>query len=84
MAIPKRLAQKYNTAADAYIFPSTQAHRPLSNMSIVMLSPRIGVAEASLAHAVGNEVERAYRRGDALNERRKLMTAWAAYLVKAI
>ena len=42
------------------------------------------VAEAALAHAVGNEVERAYRRGDALNERRKLMTAWAAYLVKAI
>ena len=38
------------------------------------------VAEAALAHAVGDETERAYRRGDALNKRRKLMDAWAAYL----
>lgn len=41
------------------------------------------VAEAALAHAVGSEVERAYRRGDALNERRKLMTAWADFLAAA-
>jgi integrase len=38
------------------------------------------VAEAALAHQVGNEVERAYRRGDALDKRRKLMEAWAEYL----
>jgi integrase len=37
------------------------------------------VAEAALAHAVGDAVERAYRRGDALEKRRKLMEAWAAY-----
>lgn len=37
------------------------------------------VAEAALAHLVGNEVERAYRRGDALQKRRKLMDAWAGY-----
>ena len=37
------------------------------------------IAEACLAHAVGNEVERAYRRSDALEQRRKLMDAWAAY-----
>lgn len=37
------------------------------------------VAEAALAHLVGDEVERAYRRGDALEKRRKLMTAWADY-----
>jgi integrase len=37
------------------------------------------VAEAALAHRVGNEVERAYRRGDALAKRRKLMEAWSAY-----
>lgn len=37
------------------------------------------VAEAALAHAVGDTVERAYRRGDALAKRRKLMDAWAAY-----
>ena len=38
------------------------------------------VAEAALAHTVGNEVERAYRRGDALEKRRRLMDAWAAFL----
>jgi integrase len=37
------------------------------------------VAEAALAHAVGDAVERAYRRGDALEKRRKLMEAWAGY-----
>jgi integrase len=37
------------------------------------------VAEAALAHAVGNAVERAYRRGDALEKRRELMAAWALY-----
>ncbi|GAB4073113.1 hypothetical protein GCM10028812_52750 [Ancylobacter sonchi] len=37
------------------------------------------VAEAALAHAVGNSVERAYRRDDALAKRRELMAAWADY-----
>jgi integrase len=37
------------------------------------------VAEAALAHVVGDQTERAYRRGDALEKRRKLMEAWAAY-----
>jgi integrase len=41
------------------------------------------VAEAALAHAVGDAVERAYRRGDALEKRRKLMDAWAAYCAGA-
>jgi integrase len=41
------------------------------------------VAEAALAHAVGDETEQAYRRGDALAKRRKLMDAWASYLAKA-
>jgi integrase len=38
------------------------------------------VAEAALAHLVGDAVERAYRRGDALEKRRKLMDAWSNYL----
>jgi len=38
------------------------------------------VAEAALAHTVGDMTERAYRRGDALEKRRKLMTAWASFL----
>jgi integrase len=37
------------------------------------------VAEAALAHTVGDATERAYRRGDALEKRRKLMEAWASY-----
>lgn len=42
------------------------------------------VAEAALAHRVGNEVELAYRRGDALEKRRKLMDAWAAYCSRPV
>ena len=38
------------------------------------------IAEAALAHAVGDETERAYRRGDAFARRRKLMDTWASYL----
>lgn len=37
------------------------------------------VAEQALAHKVGDATERAYRRGDALEKRRKLMEAWAKY-----
>jgi len=35
------------------------------------------VAEAALAHRVGDAVELAYRRGDALQKRRLMMEAWA-------
>src|SRR5262249_41162543 len=35
--------------------------------------------EISLAHSVGNEVEKAYRRGDLFDKRRKLMDAWSVY-----
>lgn len=41
------------------------------------------VAEAALAHAVGDATERAYRRGSALEKRCKLMEAWAAFLANA-
>ena len=37
------------------------------------------VVETALAHAIGSEVERAYRRSDALEKRRELMQAWANY-----
>jgi integrase len=37
------------------------------------------LAEAALAHMVGDATERAYRRSDALEKRRKLMVAWAMY-----
>jgi integrase len=37
------------------------------------------ISEAALAHAIGDKTEAAYRRGDALDKRRKLMEAWATY-----
>ncbi|PTX54655.1 integrase [Litoreibacter ponti] len=38
------------------------------------------MAEVALAHKVGNAVEASYRRGDMLEKRRALMTAWAKHL----
>lgn len=37
------------------------------------------VAEMALAHTIGNAVERAYRRGDLFEKRRRLMTDWAVF-----
>ena len=37
------------------------------------------VAEMALAHAIGDKVEAAYRRGDLLEKRRHLMRDWAVY-----
>lgn len=38
------------------------------------------IAEAALAHVVGDATERAYRRGDALAKRRELMESWCEYV----
>jgi integrase len=38
------------------------------------------VAEAALAHVIGDKAEQAYRRSDALEKRRDLMTAWERYV----
>ncbi|PUE43650.1 integrase [Limnohabitans sp. Hippo3] len=40
------------------------------------------LAEMALAHAVGNKVEAAYRRGDMLGKRLSMMNAWANYAMK--
>jgi integrase len=37
------------------------------------------VVEQALAHAIGNGVEAAYRRGDLFEKRRRLMDDWARY-----
>jgi integrase len=37
------------------------------------------VAEMALAHAIGNKVEAAYRRGDLFEKRKQLMQGWATY-----
>ncbi|MBT3786780.1 MAG: tyrosine-type recombinase/integrase [Alphaproteobacteria bacterium] len=37
------------------------------------------VVEMALAHAIGNKVEEAYRRGDLFEKRKRLMVDWAVY-----
>jgi integrase len=37
------------------------------------------VVEMALAHAIGDKVEAAYRRGDLFDKRRKLMNDWAKF-----
>lgn len=37
------------------------------------------VVEMALAHAVGDKVEAAYRRGDLFEKRKQLMEAWSHY-----
>jgi integrase len=37
------------------------------------------VAEMALAHTIGNKVERAYRRGNLMESRRRLMNDWASF-----
>jgi integrase len=41
------------------------------------------VAEAALAHVVGDAAEQAYRRGDALEKRRAMMEAWSQWCESA-
>lgn len=38
------------------------------------------LAEFALAHAIESKTEVAYRRGDALERRRVMMTAWSAFI----
>ena len=89
-----------------YVFEGQKRHRPLSNMSMLMLLRRMGVegvtvhgfrstfrdwaaevanaprevAEMSLAHKIGSDVERAYARSDLLEKRRILMARWSKFV----
>lgn len=42
------------------------------------------VAEMALAHAIGDKVEAAYRRGDLFDKRTALMNAWAAWCARGV
>ncbi len=50
----------------------------LAEGQVLETGPR-EVAEAALAHSIGDAAEQAYRRGDALEKRRRLMGDWAAF-----
>jgi integrase len=41
------------------------------------------IAEAALAHVIGDKVEQAYRRGDLFEKRRRLMQQWAVFCTTA-
>ena len=41
------------------------------------------LAEIAMAHKVGNAVEQAYRRGDMMEKRRKMMEDWADFVLAA-
>ena len=92
--------------ASTYVFEGQKRHRPLSNMSMLMLLRRMGregftvhgfrssfrdwaseaanapreLAEAALAHQIGNDVERAYARSDLLERRRELQMSWNQFV----
>ena len=51
--------------------------------SEVVNAPR-EVAEMSLAHKVGSDVERAYARSDLLEKRRALMAQWSEFVSGSI
>ena len=53
---------------------------PLGLSIVSIIIALAAVAEAALAHAVGNSVEQAYHRTDLLEKRRELMQAWADFL----
>ncbi len=42
------------------------------------------VAEAALAHTLGDKVEAAYRRGDLFEKRRRLMDEWAEFCSRPV
>ena len=92
--------------ASSYVFEGQKRHKPLSNMSMLMLLRRMKmedvtvhgfrstfrdwvsevtdapreVAEMSLSHKVGSDVERAYARSKLLDKRRALMERWSDYV----
>jgi integrase len=92
-----------------YVFEGQKRHKPMSNMSMLMLLRRMAVegvtvhgfrstfrdwasevanaprevAEMSLAHQVGSDVERAYARSDLLDKRRVLMQRWSNYVAQS-
>ena len=101
-----RIVEPLKEMASKYVFEGQKRHKPLSNMSMLMLLRRMNidgvtvhgfrstfrdwaseeanapreVAEMSLAHQVGSDVERAYARSDLLDKRRELMLRWTNFV----
>jgi integrase len=67
-------AMGYNGVATAHGFRST-----FKDWATEQTDFRTEAIELALAHAVGNKVEEAYRRGELLEKRRLLIKAWADF-----
>jgi integrase len=100
------IIEPLQTLKSDYVFEGQKRHKPLSNMSMLMLLRRMNVegvtvhgfrstfrdwasevasapreiAEMSLSHRVGSDVERAYARSDLLDKRRSLMERWSMFV----
>ncbi len=100
------IIEPLKTMASTYVFEGQKRHKPLSNMSMLMLLRRMKmrdvtvhgfrstfrdwasevtdapreVAEMSLSHKVGSDVERAYARSKLLDKRRALIERWSDYV----
>ncbi|MGB3652412.1 MAG: site-specific integrase, partial [Rivularia sp. (in: cyanobacteria)] len=100
------IIQPLKAMKSEYVFEGQKRHKPLSNMSMLMLLRRMGVegatvhgfrstfrdwasevasapreiAEMSLSHKIGSNVERAYARSDLLDKRRVLMERWSHFV----
>jgi integrase len=100
------IIQPLQAMRSEYVFEGQKRHKPLSNMSMLMLLRRMNVegvtvhgfrstfrdwasemanvphevAEKSLAHSVGSNVERAYARSDLLEKRRDVMAQWSSFV----
>ena len=76
-------AQRHGAAAGvaAYSPGADRARLPLDILRLVRRGDRFSseVREMALAHAVGDKVEAAYRRGDLFDKRRQLAEAWGRY-----
>jgi integrase len=70
----RALLKRMNTAAAVHGFRAS-----FSTWARECTSFPRELVEAALGHAVGDIVERSYQRGDALERRRELMTAWGNY-----
>lgn len=101
-----RIIEPLRDMQSVYVFEGQKRHKPMSNMSMLMLLRRMQVegvtvhgfrstfrdwasevanaprevAEMSLAHKVGSDVERAYARSDLLDKRRVLMERWSDFV----
>jgi integrase len=75
----RRLLQRLHPGITAHGFRST-----FSDWSHEMTAFDTHSIEISLAHSVGNDVEQSYRRGEMLEKRRQLMSAWGRYCTSSV